>query len=421
MGRTEEALDCYDKALEIDLRNEAALTAKGSTLYNLGRYEEFLQCLDKALEKNQKYGDAWFCKGNNLDSLGRYDEAICCYDKALELSPNRAEVWYNKGFSSANLGLMEEALRCYDKSLSIEPHNALAWLNKSNILDSLGRREEAILCCNKALETDPNNFVAWNNKGDSLHNLGHHEEAIHCFEKALEINPKYGGALNNKALSLKDLGRYEEAIRCSDQALMINGDLEDLDGMAKDLFNLASVYAAQGELYAALPLAQQSAQLWDQIHYPMKEGAREFVAKIKQSITIYLGDIMKDFQNVNSPTELEHIVKKYPIMLEAKFLEVFAGSIPQEIPPNARPAYKERLEWLVQLANNKAQVAHQVFFYQANSLAKLHIAVRQYPFMIDDRFIEVAEQVINEQIPSQSKSSLNQRLNWLKQIASQRG
>ncbi len=54
---------------------------------DLGRYDEAIRCYDTALEINPEYAYLWNGKGNALYDLGRYDEAIRCYDKALEINP----------------------------------------------------------------------------------------------------------------------------------------------------------------------------------------------------------------------------------------------------------------------------------------------------------------------------------------------
>ncbi len=43
--------------------------------------------------------------------------------------------------------------------------------------------------------------------------------------------------------------------------------------------------------------------------------------------------------------------------------------------------------------------------------------VEQYPFMKDDGFIQVLNQLINEQVLPEEKSYLKQRLAWLQEIA----
>ncbi|HYA33723.1 MAG TPA: tetratricopeptide repeat protein, partial [Candidatus Bathyarchaeia archaeon] len=87
---------------------------KGVTLSRLGRYDEAIACYDKALELDPRLVSAWTGKGVSLYHLGHYEEAIACYDKALELDPRYTKAWGNKGVSLRHLGRSVEALQCYD-------------------------------------------------------------------------------------------------------------------------------------------------------------------------------------------------------------------------------------------------------------------------------------------------------------------
>ena len=68
-GQTEQkekAIECFNK---------------GGTLVDLGRYEEALKSYDKAIELNPDDANAWYGKGIALVNLGRHEKS---YDKALE-------------------------------------------------------------------------------------------------------------------------------------------------------------------------------------------------------------------------------------------------------------------------------------------------------------------------------------------------
>ena len=222
LGRFDEAILCYNKALEIDPRYAKAWGNKGYSLGKLGRSDEAILCYNKALEIDPRAMNAWYNKGDSLQSLGRFDEAILCYNKALEIDPRYAKAWGNKGISLDSLGRFDEAILCYNKALEIDPRDAKAWGNKGYSLDRLGRFDEAILCYNKVLEIDPRDAGAWITKGNSLDSLGRFDEAILCYNKALEIDPRAMNAWYNKGDSLDNLGRFDEAILCYNKALEIN-------------------------------------------------------------------------------------------------------------------------------------------------------------------------------------------------------
>jgi Flp pilus assembly protein TadD len=60
---------------------------KGKALVQDGKYEEALDLFEKALEIDPLNHTLWNQKGIALRSMGRYNEAIECFNKSLELVP----------------------------------------------------------------------------------------------------------------------------------------------------------------------------------------------------------------------------------------------------------------------------------------------------------------------------------------------
>jgi serine/threonine protein kinase/predicted TPR repeat methyltransferase len=199
LGRHEEAVRCYDRALELEVHNAGTWSDKGVSLRRLGRLEEAIDCHEEALEQDAHDVGAWVNKSACLIDLGRREEADSCYNKALKLDPRNAGAWSDRGGNLSNLGRHEEAIRCHDRALELDQQDAGAWVNRGRCLGYLGRSEEAIHCYDKAIELAPLLAAAWSNKGYALVSLGRHEEAVHCYDKALELGPREVGAWNNKA------------------------------------------------------------------------------------------------------------------------------------------------------------------------------------------------------------------------------
>jgi Tfp pilus assembly protein PilF len=85
LRRNEEALDSYDRALQIDPRREPAWATRGAVLESLGRYEDALRSYDRALEIDPRDASVWSSRGAALGELGRYHEGISALREALEL------------------------------------------------------------------------------------------------------------------------------------------------------------------------------------------------------------------------------------------------------------------------------------------------------------------------------------------------
>jgi len=77
---------------------------KGGSFYNNGEFEEALEAFEKAIELNIKHENAWFYKGVTLSYLDRDEEAIEAYDNATNLNQDYIDAWNRKAYSFGNLG-----------------------------------------------------------------------------------------------------------------------------------------------------------------------------------------------------------------------------------------------------------------------------------------------------------------------------
>ncbi len=90
LGMYNESVAAYDKLIETMPANDTQYTSmawadKGSVLEKMGRKEEALKAFDKAIELNPTNAIAWAGKGNALESLGRNSEADTAFARAKEL------------------------------------------------------------------------------------------------------------------------------------------------------------------------------------------------------------------------------------------------------------------------------------------------------------------------------------------------
>ncbi|MBI1955348.1 MAG: tetratricopeptide repeat protein, partial [Acidobacteria bacterium] len=192
---------------------------KGAALNNLGRTKEALACFDKALEILPRFDAGWLNKGVVLWKLGREKEALACYDKAIEINPNSAQSWYNRGLAYQNYDALEDALASYERALTLNPLHDAAWLNKGVILRKLLRSREAVECYDKVLALNPQSAVAWYNKGYALRQMGRVQDELACYEKVLSIDPYYTEAWLNRGVAFRKQNRLIEALGCYDKVL----------------------------------------------------------------------------------------------------------------------------------------------------------------------------------------------------------
>ena len=95
-------------------------------LQKLGRSQDALASFDRALALKPDYAEALYNRGNALLALKRPEDALASYDRALTLKPDYAEALYNRGNALLALKRPEDALASYDRALALKPHDAEA-------------------------------------------------------------------------------------------------------------------------------------------------------------------------------------------------------------------------------------------------------------------------------------------------------
>ena len=218
----QEALLCFDKALESDHRYVPALKYKAQCLFKMHQFDQAIDYYSKVIEIDPQDSVLWNDKGYCFHSMHRYEEALLCFSKAMDLDPHYFVALINKGASLEAMGLFFDAIMCYDKLLETFPHDTKLWSKKAGCYRKLNNYQKAINCYNKTLELDPAHFESWNDRGICYYHLGNYQESVRCFDKALEINPAYSKACYNKGLSLSGMGYVAEALSWLDKALLID-------------------------------------------------------------------------------------------------------------------------------------------------------------------------------------------------------
>jgi len=120
-GRADEALCCFQKALEIQPNYAEAHNNLAAALMNRGQLKEAVAHLHRALEIQPRNADAQCNLGNALLQMGQIDEAIAHYHKALEFEPNCAGACNNLGVAFLRKGQLDAAIARFQQALKIDP------------------------------------------------------------------------------------------------------------------------------------------------------------------------------------------------------------------------------------------------------------------------------------------------------------
>jgi tetratricopeptide (TPR) repeat protein len=127
----EEALELYDKALKLPLKNPSIYYNKGEALLALHKYNEALECYKDCI----KFSKACDAKAYNkaglaLHYLERYKESLLYYNKALSIDSKNVEAMNNKGVTFIKLKKFKMADKCFESAAQIKSDFTPAIVNK---------------------------------------------------------------------------------------------------------------------------------------------------------------------------------------------------------------------------------------------------------------------------------------------------
>uniref|UniRef100_A0A0E0EP11 Probable UDP-N-acetylglucosamine--peptide N-acetylglucosaminyltransferase SPINDLY n=1 Tax=Oryza meridionalis TaxID=40149 RepID=A0A0E0EP11_9ORYZ len=227
-GHLVEAAEAYQKARNADPSYKPAaeflaivLTDLGTSLKLAGNTEEGIQKYCEALEVDSHYAPAYYNLGVVYSEMMQFDLALTCYEKAALERPLYAEAYCNMGVIYKNRGELEAAIACYERCLTISPNFEIAKNNMAIALTDLGTKVK--------IEGDINQGVAYYKKAlfynwhyaDAMYNLGvaygemlNFEMAIVFYELALHFNPRCAEACNNLGVIYKDRDNLDKAVEC---------------------------------------------------------------------------------------------------------------------------------------------------------------------------------------------------------------
>lgn len=101
---------------EMDSEKVESLYDRGWRLVHQRRYSEAIECYDKAIQIAPNSARAWYYKGWAFLKQGKYLDAIPYYDKAIQRDPNYLHAWSEKGFALEKLSKLWEAQECFNKA-----------------------------------------------------------------------------------------------------------------------------------------------------------------------------------------------------------------------------------------------------------------------------------------------------------------
>jgi len=197
LGKNKEAIEPYQKALQLKPKDPIILSNLCAADGNSGRYVEAIKSCQEAIRLKPDLAEAYNNLGWSYRQMGRHQDAIQACKQAILLQPDMATAHYNLGNAYASLKRYPEAAESYQQAIRIEFDYAEAHLNLGAAYNQMERYEEAIDSYRRALRLKPLMPEGHLNLGMTYLKMGNRGSAIEEYKVLRSLDPDMANQLFN--------------------------------------------------------------------------------------------------------------------------------------------------------------------------------------------------------------------------------
>ncbi len=252
-GKTQQAMDGFARALQLDPGNPLILLFKARAFADMAQVKEEEGVYREVVRLRPNYWLAYNDLGYCLFRQTRYQEAADAFAQGAAVASRVALPLTNLGTAYMLMHRDKDAEDAFRRSLERAP-NELAYSNMGSLAFRQGSYKKAIEDYGKAIELNPKNHRTWRNLADSYSMVGDSKKQMESYAKAAEIlsdtvsvNPKPGTNWATLSFYHAKLGRKNDA-----EADLKTADQRGLD--QRGLFTKAQTLAVLGRKQEALDL-----------------------------------------------------------------------------------------------------------------------------------------------------------------------
>jgi len=130
---SEQVIEAYQKAVELDPNSAGALVNLGTIYFNAHQWKEAERYYTQAIEVDPDYALAHFDFANLCDERGDHALALEHYLTALRLSPSYADVHYNIALLYQSMNQPMKAVRHWMAYLKLDPSSSWATIARREL------------------------------------------------------------------------------------------------------------------------------------------------------------------------------------------------------------------------------------------------------------------------------------------------
>jgi len=254
-GRYVDALEAYDRTLDLEPHNSRAVVGRSLVLAKLNREAEALARLRDLVQKNPNYHKAYRALGDILLSAGQREQALAAMRQELAINPKQPERQIQIAKLLLQNSLPEDAIAHFRAALRVSPKNTAALMGLGHAFAAQGNLDKSIYYFHRVRRYLP-------------HALKPLEAAVkHCIEagdpKKAEYLLKDERKISSDKHEISTLlaSFYLQQKRNEEALMLVREILQKQPDHAQALRICGNIHLHNGDLNEALPVLQRVVQL----------------------------------------------------------------------------------------------------------------------------------------------------------------
>lgn len=240
LGETQLAYQDYARAIALQ-PSVHGYVYMGEAAKEMGNYQDAIRCFESALQMNWRCAEAFCGKGDIYAALEHNNSALANYNTALAYNPSDVVTLYNRGQVYWKIGQVEQAIADFTMAVNIE-RDVDSYIARALCYLQQGSVDLALIDVRSALQLDANDAGVYVALGLAEIQQDKYAEARESFDIAKELqieNPIYWKYIGRSFYRLDDpfsaaeaLGKYLDVMpaeEVGEELLMLQKCHEAID------------------------------------------------------------------------------------------------------------------------------------------------------------------------------------------------
>lgn len=210
-GQMQDALDKLNEAVTMNPGCVAWHFNRGLTLDAMDRYEEAIACYQQALELAPSDTEILNCLAVDYTRTVQYDLAVATFEKIETIDPSYEPAYCNRIIAYTEMEQHDKAEQMFYLAQQINPECPICFYNIGNSLFSRGNYVRAIWCWEKTAELEPTHPQIHYRIAQACWADGQINKARDYFLRELRRNPGHIDVLADYGVFLLEQGHINPA------------------------------------------------------------------------------------------------------------------------------------------------------------------------------------------------------------------